>query len=183
MNAEKLSITLPGDMAKTIRGFVESGNYASNSEVIRDAMRLWLLRKHEQENRLESIKARISEADKNPERISSANADAYLAMDGSNPQGIMLDELRKKKAGIEHLVSRYGGRNVRVFGSVARREEHPDSDVDLLIEFPKGYSMFKQRIPLTRELRALIGRNVDLLPDREINKHLRDSILEDAVAL
>lgn len=78
MNAEKLSITLPADMAKTIRSFVENGSYASNSEVIRDAMRMWLLRMHEQENRLASIKVKISEADKNPKRISSADADTYF---------------------------------------------------------------------------------------------------------
>ena len=40
--AEKLSITLPADMVRTIRAKVQGGMYASNSEVIREAMRGWL---------------------------------------------------------------------------------------------------------------------------------------------
>ena len=44
--AEKLSITLPADMVRTIRAKVQGGLYASNSEVIREAMRGWLEREH-----------------------------------------------------------------------------------------------------------------------------------------
>ena len=42
--AEKLSITLPAEMVRVIRAKVEGGAYASNSEVIREAMRGWLER-------------------------------------------------------------------------------------------------------------------------------------------
>ncbi len=42
--AEKLSITLPADMVRVIRAKVEGGTYASNSEVIREAMRGWMER-------------------------------------------------------------------------------------------------------------------------------------------
>jgi len=42
--AEKLSITLPADMVRVIRAKVEGGAYASNSEVIREAMRRWMER-------------------------------------------------------------------------------------------------------------------------------------------
>jgi antitoxin ParD1/3/4 len=41
-NAEKLSITLPPEMARMIREKVSSGAYSSNSEVIREALRGWL---------------------------------------------------------------------------------------------------------------------------------------------
>lgn len=62
MNAEKLSITLPADMAQAIRAAVSTGSYSSNSEVIRDAMRLWQERRDEREQRLEVIRAKINEA-------------------------------------------------------------------------------------------------------------------------
>jgi len=39
--AEKLSITLPHDLAEMVRSKVRSGDYASDSDVVRDALRLW----------------------------------------------------------------------------------------------------------------------------------------------
>jgi antitoxin ParD1/3/4 len=55
MHTEKLSISLPTDMAKLVRRQVENGSYASNSEVIRDALRLWLQRAEEREERLHPV--------------------------------------------------------------------------------------------------------------------------------
>jgi predicted nucleotidyltransferase len=153
----RLSVRLQGPLAEHADRQVESALYKSHSEYIRDLVRRDL------------------------EKSYAGEVHPVTTSDGS--QGALLDELRRKKAGIGQLAARYGARNIRVFGSVARREEGPGSDVDLLVEFPKGYSMFRQRLPLARELSALIGRKVDLLPDREINRHIRDSILEDAVAL
>lgn len=54
-NAEKLSITLPAEMAKVIREKVRSGAYGSNSEVIREALRGWL----ERDRRLATLDAAI----------------------------------------------------------------------------------------------------------------------------
>ena len=69
MRTEKLSISLPADMARMVRRRVESGAYASNSEVIRDALRLWQSRDQERERRLEVIRAQLDEAAAEPERI------------------------------------------------------------------------------------------------------------------
>ncbi len=69
MNAEKLSITLPADMAQMIRRQVETGAYSSNSEVIREAMRLWQDRRSEREQRLDAIRAKINEAADDPQSI------------------------------------------------------------------------------------------------------------------
>jgi antitoxin ParD1/3/4 len=57
--AEKISITLPQDMLKHIKGKVQSGHYASTSEVIREAMRLWQQQQEEHEARIAYIKTRI----------------------------------------------------------------------------------------------------------------------------
>jgi antitoxin ParD1/3/4 len=69
MNAEKLSITLPADMAQAIRAAVSTGSYSSNSEVIREAMRLWQERRDEREQRLDVIRAKLQEAADDPVRI------------------------------------------------------------------------------------------------------------------
>ena len=58
-NVERLSITLPADMARLIRAKVEGGGYASNSEVIREAMRAWQEQEQLRAQRLEAARARL----------------------------------------------------------------------------------------------------------------------------
>jgi antitoxin ParD1/3/4 len=62
-NVERLSITLPSDMVRLIRSRVEEGGYASNSEVIREAMRAWQEQEQLRAQRLAAVRARIAEAD------------------------------------------------------------------------------------------------------------------------
>ena len=57
--AEKISITLPPDMLSDIKGVVAAGQYASTSEVIREAMRLWQRREEEHRERLALIRSRL----------------------------------------------------------------------------------------------------------------------------
>ncbi len=64
--AEKISITLTSEMARSIREDVEKGRYASTSEAIRDALRLWQERKEEHKSRLESIRQRVEASINDP---------------------------------------------------------------------------------------------------------------------
>ena len=96
---------------------------------------------------------------------------------------MLLDELQQQKPVIAALAQQYGARNLRVFGSVARREERADSDVDFLVELPHGYDMFAQRIPLTDHLSELLGRKVDLVPEHELNRYIKDQVTQEAVTL
>lgn len=59
---EKLSITLPPDMVSAIKARVDAGAYASTSEVLREAMRLWLRHEQEYEERMFSIQARVRQS-------------------------------------------------------------------------------------------------------------------------
>ena len=65
-NVELLSVTLPLEMARVIRSKVESGLYASNSEVVREAMRSWMEAETRRGERLDVIRAKIAEADADP---------------------------------------------------------------------------------------------------------------------
>lgn len=65
-NVERLSITLPTEMAQLIRTKVEEGGYASNSEVIREAMRAWQTEEKIRAERLAGVRAKIAEADADP---------------------------------------------------------------------------------------------------------------------
>lgn len=96
---------------------------------------------------------------------------------------MLIDTLRAQRDTILALSQQYGARHIRVFGSVARGEEQPDSDVDFLVDFPVGYDLFNQRLPLTDRLAELLGRPVDLVPEHELNRHLREAVLQEAVDL
>jgi predicted nucleotidyltransferase len=96
---------------------------------------------------------------------------------------MLLDDLIAKKDEIRQLCQRHGARRVRVFGSVARREERADSDIDFLVDLPRGYDLFRQRIPLTESLSAMLNRRVELIPEHELNRHLRAHVQQEAIEL
>jgi antitoxin ParD1/3/4 len=64
--AEKISTSIPPEIMQVIRSCVEAGEYASTSEVIRDAMRVWQREREERAEHLESIKARIKRSVDDP---------------------------------------------------------------------------------------------------------------------
>jgi predicted nucleotidyltransferase len=71
----------------------------------------------------------------------------------------LIDERRDD---ILAVAARHHGERVRLFGSIARGEERPTSDIDLLVDFSEGSSLF-DLIRMTRELEALLGRSVDVI--------------------
>lgn len=91
----------------------------------------------------------------------------------------LLDE---KHDDILMLAERHGAYNVRVFGSVARGDARPDSDIDFLVEFRPGYGLI-DRIALMQELQDLLGRHVDVVRERSLRDRIRENVLKDAVSL
>ena len=75
-----------------------------------------------------------------------------------------IEKLRAQRATIEELARRNRAFNVRVFGSVARGENHPGSDIDFLVSFQPGSSIFDQ-VGLWLDLQELLHSEVDLLTD------------------
>jgi hypothetical protein len=51
------------------------------------------------------------------------------------------------------------------------------------VDFPRGYDLFSQRLPLAERLAEITGRRLDVIPEHELNPHLRDAILKEAVDL
>ena len=60
------------------------------------------------------------------------------------------------------IAARHHASRVRLFGSVARGEDKPDSDIDLLVDFEQESSLF-DLMRLSRELEELLGRAVDVV--------------------
>ena len=93
---------------------------------------------------------------------------------------MLFADLSAQKDEIQALAERCGARHIRVFGSVARGEENADSDIDFLVDLPEGYDLFTQRIRLTQSLEDFLGRKVDLIPEHELNQHIRTMVLQEA---
>lgn len=93
----------------------------------------------------------------------------------------LLETLHEKRQAIAAAGREFGARRIRVFGSVARGKESADSDVDFLVDLPRGYDLFTQRMPLAERLAEITGRNVDLVPQHKLNRHLRSHVLAEAV--
>jgi uncharacterized protein len=90
-----------------------------------------------------------------------------------------LKENRKK---ILDLASRRGGYNVRVFGSVVRGEENEASDIDFLMTFRKGTTLF-DRGGLVYDLHEFLGCDVDVVSDKTVHPIIRNEIYNSAISL
>ena len=92
------------------------------------------------------------------------------------------DLLGPRRQVIREIAARHGVVSIRVFGSFARGDVRPDSDIDLLIErgarrtpfFPGG---------LVADLEELLGRRVDVVTEAALPAGIRDRVLKEAVAL
>lgn len=92
--------------------------------------------------------------------------------------GVMRDLVMGHARQIHALLPLHHACDIRVFGSVARGEDGPDSDVDFLVEFAPGASILDQ-VHLEADLRALLGEEVDVIPTGALKPRdahiLRDS--------
>lgn len=91
----------------------------------------------------------------------------------------MTPDLEVKRATILDIASRRGASNVRLFGSEARGEAGPDSDVDLLVDMAPGRSLL-DLIGMTLDIEDLLGRRVDVVTEGGLNPRLRNKILAEA---
>lgn len=90
------------------------------------------------------------------------------------------EELLRLLAVHRHDLNRFGVRSLAVFGSTARDEAKPGSDVDFLIEFD-GQTTFDRYMDVKLFLEDLLGRRVDLVTLKALRPSLRRSVEADAI--
>ncbi|MBI2302668.1 MAG: nucleotidyltransferase family protein [Armatimonadetes bacterium] len=93
-----------------------------------------------------------------------------------------LEELRERRDEILAAAARHGASNIRVFGSVARGDAGPGSDVDILVRFAQGRS-WRDHVDLYGELAALLGCPVSLVTDRSVAYWQLGRMAQEAVEL
>jgi predicted nucleotidyltransferase len=90
--------------------------------------------------------------------------------------------LNDKREEILRLAALHGARNIRIFGSVARGDAGPDSDLDVLVDMEPGRSLFDMGGLLT-DLQELLGCPVDIVTEKGLRERIRDCVLKEAVPL
>ena len=83
---------------------------------------------------------------------------------------------------VRALGLRYGVRDIRVFGSVARGEAGPDSDLDLLVDYIPGHGGFAF-VEFCDAVEKLFGRRVDVVTERSLPPRIRDRVLAQALPI
>jgi predicted nucleotidyltransferase len=90
-----------------------------------------------------------------------------------------LDEALETLRAARPLLDRYGVARIGVFGSVARGEAGPDSDVDLLVEFKPDQHPGFEFFELQETLEELFGTDVDLATSKSLHRLMRDRVLKE----
>ena len=92
------------------------------------------------------------------------------------------EDLHRHRDAIWAIALKHGASNLRLFGSVVRGEERPDSDIDLLIDLAETRG-FVDYLALVDELENLFGRRVDVIIRRSLSPHFRPYIEAEAQPL
>ena len=92
------------------------------------------------------------------------------------------DLLKEKRQEILRIAAKHGARNLRIFGSVARGEAGPDSDVDFLVDMEPGRTLFDLGA-LLMELRDFLGLKVNVVTEHGLKPRIREHVLKEAETL
>jgi len=87
--------------------------------------------------------------------------------------------LHSKRNDILRIAARHGAYNVRIFGSVARGEARPDSDIDFLVNLEENRSLL-DLARMLRELQTLLDCKVDVVTEAGLRPRIRPQVLKDA---
>ena len=94
-----------------------------------------------------------------------------------------MEDLRIDASRLAELCRRYGIARLEVFGSVARGEQRPDSDVDLLYTLEGGRALGWEVEDLVESLTKVFHRPVDLVSRRSLHPMIRDRVMAEAEPL
>jgi len=75
----------------------------------------------------------------------------------------------------------FGVAKIGIFGSTARGEDRPESDVDVLVEFAPGQATFRNFMELAFYLEDLFCRRVDLVTEQGLGRHLRPYVEQEVI--
>lgn len=94
-----------------------------------------------------------------------------------------MERLRANRDGIRSIARRHGASNVRIFGSVARGDDGPESDVDLLVDLDVHTRGLLPLMAIADEVSALLRERVDVVAASALAPHVAEATLAEAMPL
>lgn len=95
----------------------------------------------------------------------------------------LLETLQEKRERILEIAAQHGAYNVRVFGSVVRGDDRPESDIDFLIDYDLEKITPWFPVGLIHDLQDLLGRDVDVVSAKSLHYYIRERVLAEAKPL
>jgi len=89
------------------------------------------------------------------------------------------EEIKEK---IISILVKHGIKRILVFGSYARNEATPKSDLDLIVDFPEGTSLL-DHIGIEIEISEALNMKIDLLSRNGISPYIKDHVLKEAIVI
>ena len=90
--------------------------------------------------------------------------------------------IKNKREEMLAIAKAHGADNVRIFGSYARSEEKPPSDIDLLVEMAPDRSLLDV-IAIKQEIEDLVNKKVDVVTEDALSPYIHKEIHREAIAL
>ena len=90
--------------------------------------------------------------------------------------------IKDNKPLILRVCSKYGASNIRIFGSVARKEATEDSDIDLIVDMDDSRTLFDLG-GLWEELNSLFNIRIEVFKEKTLKSHIKEAALKEAIKL
>ncbi|KYC49656.1 MAG: Nucleotidyltransferase domain protein [Candidatus Methanofastidiosum methylothiophilum] len=80
------------------------------------------------------------------------------------------------------FLTKHGAKKIGIFGSTARGDERPDSDIDVLVEFSGDPSLLDVVI-IEQEASEILGKKIDLVTEEALSPYIKDKVMREVVVI
>ena len=114
--------------------------------------------------------------------VGAAGFELSLGLTPVAPLSRLQEVVQRNRVRLRRELQRLGASNIRLFGSVARGEDGPESDIDLLVDVDESTGLFV--LGRTRSVdESILSVAVDVVPETSLKPDVRDRVLAEAIPL
>jgi predicted nucleotidyltransferase/DNA-binding XRE family transcriptional regulator len=114
--------------------------------------------------------------------VNAAGFELEIALKPSHPRSPLRESIDRNRVPLTRVLRKLGATNVRLFGSVARGDDGPNSDIDLLVDLKSNVGLFALG-EMSAEAERILGCSVDIVPASSLKPDLAERVLAEALAL